>query len=949
MLRCSPILLTIIAGGTASVSSAQLLNWTNISGGAASISGNWSPAAVPGAANTLQFNLANTYGITFNSSTTASLGHVYKRGTVNLTISTPHTAGASGIIVGDTSGDAATTVLNSGSLSTPGNVVVADDSGSTGTLNLITQAASLTTTGTGQLIVGRNGAAAMNQTGFSTTTIAGNLIVGENNTSTSIATISGASSIIPFPRSTLNINGATASRIGSGGDATLTISSGGRANFSSDLIVANGSASTSAINVQGVNILNTPSSLSIGGNLNLGRNLSAGTAAGDGTLNVDDGGSVDVDGTLFVAGDTLGGTGAVNISGQASLVTCTNFDIGAGGTLSHTSGTLRIDGGAFTFAPTASFNFNGGSLPSSPATTILSNGATYQTSSPTQLGSSANALIRIESGSTWSHPGAVFTLAASAPGNARTIVDGNGSVLHSIALLIGSGGTGALEATNLGSIITRGVELARLPGSSGTWTLNNGRADIENSIFIGGSTTTPGGAGTLTLANGSIVTADEVVVHAGTGSLNVISSTLTIANHLTLNNPATFTNATVQALQLDVDAPLSASGAITAGVEFGTAAITANGPLTINSPGAPNFNSTPLNVGPHTVSINDGGPIFLGNTTMLGGTLNLQPSARVSTGVSLSGTGTINTVLTCQGGTINPGGPNGLLINGSLVLTSGAISGTLIDIGENSSYNGVGTVNAAFNARLGSTINVNGTSSLGINAPNGFASFGHLNLSGNLTILDSNGFNLGALVTLNGGTLHSNAVATLGQPSLACMLRGSGTMNAELANFGTISPGIESADRTAAITMNRLFENRAAPNLIGTLAIQIEGLNPGQFDSITCNSFATLDGAVILSHLNGFLPVNGDRISFITSPREITGQFATLTAPRGWHIEYFQTHTDAVFCSADFNSDGVIDFFDYLDFVAAFSANDADADFNFDFVIDFFDYLDFVAAFSTGC
>ncbi len=54
-------------------------------------------------------------------------------------------------------------------------------------------------------------------------------------------------------------------------------------------------------------------------------------------------------------------------------------------------------------------------------------------------------------------------------------------------------------------------------------------------------------------------------------------------------------------------------------------------------------------------------------------------------------------------------------------------------------------------------------------------------------------------------------------------------------------------------------------------------------------------------------------------------------------------------CPADFNSDGVADFFDYLDFVAAFSSGDLQADFNNDEVIDFFDYLDFVAAFSVPC
>jgi hypothetical protein len=54
-------------------------------------------------------------------------------------------------------------------------------------------------------------------------------------------------------------------------------------------------------------------------------------------------------------------------------------------------------------------------------------------------------------------------------------------------------------------------------------------------------------------------------------------------------------------------------------------------------------------------------------------------------------------------------------------------------------------------------------------------------------------------------------------------------------------------------------------------------------------------------------------------------------------------------CAADFNCDGGVDFFDYLDFVAAFSSSNPTADFNGDGGIDFFDYLDFVAAFSSPC
>ena len=58
-------------------------------------------------------------------------------------------------------------------------------------------------------------------------------------------------------------------------------------------------------------------------------------------------------------------------------------------------------------------------------------------------------------------------------------------------------------------------------------------------------------------------------------------------------------------------------------------------------------------------------------------------------------------------------------------------------------------------------------------------------------------------------------------------------------------------------------------------------------------------------------------------------------------------------CPADFNGDGFLDFFDYLDYVTCFE--DAicppgkTADFNGDAFVDFFDYLDFVTAFENGC
>jgi hypothetical protein len=74
-------------------------------------------------------------------------------------------------------------------------------------------------------------------------------------------------------------------------------------------------------------------------------------------------------------------------------------------------------------------------------------------------------------------------------------------------------------------------------------------------------------------------------------------------------------------------------------------------------------------------------------------------------------------------------------------------------------------------------------------------------------------------------------------------------------------------------------------------------------------------------------------------------QVGALGGPNARGIAYLRPLP----CAADFNRDGSVDFFDYLDFVDAFSSGSVSADFNSDGSIDFFDYLDFVDAFSQGC
>ncbi|MFG0285347.1 MAG: GC-type dockerin domain-anchored protein [Phycisphaerales bacterium JB039] len=54
-------------------------------------------------------------------------------------------------------------------------------------------------------------------------------------------------------------------------------------------------------------------------------------------------------------------------------------------------------------------------------------------------------------------------------------------------------------------------------------------------------------------------------------------------------------------------------------------------------------------------------------------------------------------------------------------------------------------------------------------------------------------------------------------------------------------------------------------------------------------------------------------------------------------------------CRADLTGDGVLDFFDFLQFQNLFGAGDLAADFTGDGVLDFFDFLEFQNEFGAGC
>jgi hypothetical protein len=76
---------------------------------------------------------------------------------------------------------------------------------------------------------------------------------------------------------------------------------------------------------------------------------------------------------------------------------------------------------------------------------------------------------------------------------------------------------------------------------------------------------------------------------------------------------------------------------------------------------------------------------------------------------------------------------------------------------------------------------------------------------------------------------------------------------------------------------------------------------------------------------------------------------ATMAGPDDINILPPDTGPGTPHCVADMNVDGVLDFFDFLEFQDLFAAGSTHADLTADGVLDFFDFLAFQDAFAAGC
>ena len=209
-------------------------------------------------------------------------------------------------------------------------------------------------------------------------------------------------------------------------------------------------------------------------------------------------------------------------------------------------------------------------------------------------------------------------------------------------------------------------------------------------------------------------------------------------------------------------------------------------------------------------------------------------------------------------------------------------------------------------------------------------SIGFLGWTGGVNLAGANTYNQGTnvragtlFVTNTSGSATGTGAVTI-EPGAA--LAGDGAISGAVTVGDTalVAPGLSTGTlNVGAITF--------APTAM--LDIELDGVDPGQFDRIEVAGTAALDGHLAVSYIDGYFPNVNDEFEII-SAASVTGFFATTDLPDGFEIDYF---ADRVVlraanvtppCPADLNSSGEVDGTDLGLLLGAWGTNNPAADLN---------------------
>ncbi len=786
--------------------------------------------------------------------------------------------------------------LAGGTIST-GTMLIANNAGSKGTLNLGTGGtagtlnATFITGGSGTATVNFNhtgdytfasnltGNLTVNQLGSGTTTLTGtSRYTGTTAIDTGGLVIRGSLSNSSYffvgnsGTGTLKIDGGSVTdtygiignQIGSSGTATVT--GGTWANsaelqvgvYGTGMLTINGGLVTDVYGIIGVLDGNgtvtvtdgtwaNSSFLNVGhgstGTLNLCDSGVVSVGSGTGTLNLGlYQGSV---GTLNLGtGGTAGTLQAAIITGGSGSATV-NFNHTGDYTLaSNLTGNLTVNqlgSGTTTLTGTSSYTGN---------TTVDGGGlvvkGSLKSSAPLSVGNSGTGTLTIDGGSVSN----TYAIIGNQNGSDGTATVTSGTWANSGNLYVGNYGTGTLTI-NGGAVIDFIGAIGIQNGSSGTVTVTGGTWANKGDLFVGES-----GTGSLIINGGAVI--DSYAYISGGQNSN---GTVTVTGGTWANSGDLYVSYSgAGALNIN-------GGSVTNGNAFIGSQKDSNGTVTVT--GGTWTNSTNLFVGGSGT----------GTLTINGGSVT-DPYAFIGTQEDSIGTVTVTsgTWTNSSGLYVGNYGTGVLNLTGSGVVSASSGTGTLnlaLNQGSVGTLN-LGTGGAAGTLQVAAVTGGSGTAVVNFNHTGGYTF--DPKLTGNLSVNQLSGTTdlTGTSVytgptTVEGGALLVNGAITTGSVAVlnGGLLGGGGTIYSNVVNSGIVSPG----NSPGTLTISGNYTQTST----GTLLIQVESLT--HFDHLNVIDTATLSGKLQVDFLDGYTPVYGDVFNFLTASL-VTGTFSEIDTNR---------------------------------------------------------------------
>lgn len=530
--------------------------------------------------------------------------------------------------------------------------------------------------------------------------------------------------------------------------------------------------------------------------------------------------------------------------------------VGTGGAgLNNTNATVNVSGAGsrLLFEGAAIMNIAGGAAAGSSAISTSNVMGTVNVSNGGYIGSTVNNgfnILQVGRGGTGTQGNMTITGTGSLVEVAGVLHPGSGGVANGALVNVGrDGSTGALTVSNGGALrITTLSPNAITP-------LTGPRMGIGTNAALG-----MGGSGAVTVTGaGSIITLEGdtfnpsiTLGNASTGSLSILNGGVVRMIGPAGNNPISGTNP----ILVNVGGTNTTGAASTVGT--GTLTVSGTG-STLDMTGVNNrFIGVGRNAGSNgTLNLGTGGTINTGSVSigdggsgvmnMSGGTLNLGGvnAASSSGGLSVGRAGGTGTVA-MSGGQINVANPvGGIGIGGSSLFAGGGTGTMTMSNGAQIVYSATGTPGMSVGQAGGTgTLVMTGTgTAITMNG-------------GNLTIGSSTGSNgsiqVGAGASITGvnnlriahdgtnsvgaGSLKVNGLVSATQIINGAngLITGSGTLQGNLTNFGTINPG----NSPGTLRIEGILDNQG-----GKIILEVQETAPGVFvtDKIVLAAGSVLD------------------------------------------------------------------------------------------------------------